>query len=390
MKELSQNQTQHLLNRLPNVELSYETLSHKKVFNNYDIGVAIPSGKKYYAWFSFYYEKDVCFLMELNRDKKIIKVTIVETLYSPCLSKGTLLYGTLVPMNDKTDDITLTTSIDKSYFVIEDLLTYQGISMKGLMYGDKLGYINDMFTNFIVMKESVDANVIFTLPVMWSIKDPQKPELNEIDIFNYYDVYKTVIGYQAHHIQLRKLMEVSPFVNITITAMTSVVQQFIMSKNKPVDVTTTANPNISLRKSIIPQYTIDLHKPQYKYLCVFQVLADIQYDIYHLYACGKNKTMVYYNVACIPTIKCSVLMNNIFRNIRENKNIDYIEESDDEDDFQDIREDKYVKLDKTVLMECVFNMKFKKWIPMRIVDNNSKIVHISKLVYNYSISDNSM
>jgi hypothetical protein len=27
-------------------------------------------------------------------------------------------------------------------------------------------------------------------------------------------------------------------------------------------------------------------------------------------------------------------MNNHFRNIKENRNIDYIEESDDEDDFQ--------------------------------------------------------
>ena len=35
-------------------------------------------------------------------------------------------------------------------------------------------------------------------------------------------------------------------------------------------------------------------------------------------------------------------MNSLFRNIKENKNIDYIEESEDESDFENTSEDKYV------------------------------------------------
>mgnify|MGYP003328747202 CR=1 FL=1 len=50
----------------------------------------------------------------------------------------------------------------------------------------------------------------------------------------------------------------------------------------------------------------------------------------------------YYNIMFIPDYKTSVMMNNIFRKIKENKNLDYIEESDDEDDFQNIDIDKYV------------------------------------------------
>ena len=72
-------------------------------------------------------------------------------------------------------------------------------------------------------------------------------------------------------------------------------------------------------------------------------------------------------------------MNGLFRNIRENKNLDFIEESDDEDDFQNLNEDKYVDMKKTILIECVFDRKFKKWTPMRVVDNRSKVVHISQL-----------
>jgi hypothetical protein len=72
-------------------------------------------------------------------------------------------------------------------------------------------------------------------------------------------------------------------------------------------------------------------------------------------------------------------MNGLFRNIRENKNLDYIEESDDEDDFQNMNEDKYVDMKKTLLIECIFDRKFKKWTPVQVVDKRSKVVHISQL-----------
>ena len=80
-------------------------------------------------------------------------------------------------------------------------------------------------------------------------------------------------------------------------------------------------------------------------------------------------------------------MNRIFRKIRENDNLDYIEESDDEDDFQNIDESKYVDLEKSVLIECVFNNKFKRWTPMSVVDKSTKVVHINQLVRDYYDKD---
>ena len=75
-------------------------------------------------------------------------------------------------------------------------------------------------------------------------------------------------------------------------------------------------------------------------------------------------------------------MNSIFRNIKENENLDYIEESEDEDEFENTNPNKYVYLNKKVNMECKFNYKFKKWIPIQIIENNinfGKIVPISNL-----------
>ena len=137
--------------------------------------------------------------------------------------------------------------------------------------------------------------------------------------------------------------------------------------------------NIVNPATIYAPVRMDLSKSQYKFKTVFQVYADTQYDIYHLFAYGKNNQPVYYGISYIPSYKTSVFMNSIFRNIRENKNLDYIEESEDEDDFQDMRENKYVDLEKKVLLECSFHTKFKRWVPLRLVDSRSKIVHIHKL-----------
>jgi hypothetical protein len=48
-----------------------------------------------------------------------------------------------------------------------------------------------------------------------------------------------------------------------------------------------------------------------------------------------------------------------------------------------MNEDKYVNINKVIKMECVFNRKFKKWVPVRVVEPHAKIIHISKLVSDY-------
>ena len=71
MQVLNQYQSNDLLQRLPTFELSYETVSHKKVSDQYDITLAIPYGRKVFLWFKYYQDKNVWFLLELNNYKKI-------------------------------------------------------------------------------------------------------------------------------------------------------------------------------------------------------------------------------------------------------------------------------------------------------------------------------
>ena len=387
-----------LIKRLPFFELSYETISHKKVFPNANlnsISIAIPNGKKYCVWFSFEKTKDVCYLIQFNKNKTINQISIINVDFPTSFSMGTILYGTMY----------------NNMFLIEDIFYYKGIYLKNVILNEKFGCIKKLllelnmfpqneksvYYNDVNRINKINENKIyFALPYMWKIKTN-----NDEQFYEKIDEIKKKLCYDIHHIQIRSLTEISPYINISLSFPS-------FSKNKNTNANTNTNTNDfktdtnnstykkcsddenGSNKRIIYEKTINntdidcsnyinIYKPQYKQLTVFNVIADIQYDIYHLFACGKNKNLVYHNIAYIPDIKTSVFMNNIFRNIRENKNLDYIEESDNEDDFENIAEDKYVYLNKSCNIECVFHPKFKKWIPVRLVDDKSKIIHINKL-----------
>jgi hypothetical protein len=334
MPELSAADRQHILQRFPTIELSYETIPHTKVSTDYNLCMAIPVGTKCYAWMTFYGEDDVCFLLELNKEKKISKISY--TLLKPCdiLANGTLFYGTLV---------------SPQVFVIEDIFLYRGISAKKMLLSEKLGCIESALTDY------TPIDMHFYLPALWGVTKTESYEC-------LYDIpAEFACIYPVHHIQYRCLNTVAPYLNSYPTKK---------------GFTPAPSQNTII---YVPYSHANFAKPQYKGTVVFKVMADIQYDIYRLFAYGSKKTDVYYNVAYIPNYKNSVFMNKIFRNIRENANLDAIEESDDEEDFENIDPEKYVDLKKAVFMECRFNTKFKKWVPVRIAESYQKVVHISNL-----------
>jgi len=62
-------------------------------------------------------------------------------------------------------------------------------------------------------------------------------------------------------------------------------------------------------------------------------------------------------------------MNDLFRKIKENKNLDLLEESDDEEEFENTNIHKYVFIDREIRMECEYHLKFKSWIPINTTNN---------------------
>jgi len=110
--------------------------------------------------------------------------------------------------------------------------------------------------------------------------------------------------------------------------------------------------------------------PQQADKAVFEVMAELSTDTYSLYGAGKK----YIGSAYIPNYKVSVFMNSLFRNIKENISLDAIEESEDEDEFENKNNPEYfVDLKKRVIMECEYNPHFKAWVPTKIAKKGSTL-----------------
>lgn len=133
--------------------------------------------------------------------------------------------------------------------------------------------------------------------------------------------------------------------------------------------------NINSKHNVIG---IEVIKEAVKSECVFKINATISPDIYNVYCNDDCNTP--YNIALIPNYKKSVMMNGLFRTIKENINLDLLEESDDEEEFENTSFDKFVNLSKSVVMKCVYNKRFRKWEPMEVLSNNTKLSTIKELV----------
>ena len=349
--ELTSNQTYQIMQRMPTFNPSYETNAPEMIDAEYNTGVAIPLGKKVYLWFTFHQDKDVCYMIDINRNKKLSTARLLCNHNCLSLSIGTILYGTLVePEPDTTG---------QTYVVVEDIHYYKGFPMKQTNWGNKIKCIYDVIQTTLADSSYNAPRICF--PVMWD----RDITLNSACIP---DRYLPTLGYQCHHVQYRTVDCIRPYLNA------SPARRSVPRDDRP------ANVPVMPKNVYISQHTPDFSKPQYKYPTTFEVRADTQFDIYHLFAYGKSNTSVYYGVACVPDYKTSVFLNGLFRNIRENRNLDYIEESDDEDDFQNVDSTKYVDLNRVCFMECTFHRKFKRWVPTRIADRQAKIVHISRVV----------
>ena len=300
---LTAGERKQLLSSFPfnDFQLSYENKVHNKVRGAH-LTLAIPDGNKAYAWITTSNEDNVCWIMEISNG--ISNITKLKHEFSAKLSYGTIFYGTSFKCKN-----------GKQAFSLEDVLFYKGKNVCRTNYLNKLELINDAFKR----GELVNDEVVFGLP-----------EMSE----QFYTLLNTIptLPYKSSFIHFRYLE--GKLTNTT----------FIMKYIKP-------------RQS--QQSTQQSQSIQSNKNTTFMVVADIRPDVYHLTAPDGSL-----HIACIPSYAVSVMMNSIFRKIKENVSLDALEESDDEGEFEDIRVEKYlVKMDP-VKMKCEYNYKFKKWVPV--------------------------
>lgn len=307
--KLSNEDKSYLADKLPDIELSYDRIIHKKVYNNVNMCyMIIPKGKKAIVWFTTFNDKNICLIMELDKSYNIDNMYVVSYCFDTELSFNTILYGTLKMINDTT------------FFSCENILLYKNVNLKRENYGRKIIIMKNLF-KYIKNTTYLNKNFIITLPI---IKSSFSHAYNEWQFLNY-DVYG-ILSINLHEF--------------------------------------TADGIIKVEKNIVE--------------ATFKVMADVKQDIYNLY-CFDNGQLVNSGIAMIPDYKTSVFMNGLFRTIKENINLDFLEESDDDEEFENTSEDKFVDLKKSLIMKCVYIEKFRKWKPVSIASKGSQIISKKEL-----------
>ena len=329
-----------ILAEFPKIKLSYETFMHKKVFDA-NIILAIPVGKKCFAWFTTKNDKNVCYILEIGPEKQIEKYHLVTCCFHESLSVGTILYGTLFSHEKRR------------FFTIEDVMYYKGKNIQSSLYLDKLRLFENMFTTDLGQNSYSRSFITFGLPMMSNDTNALLAQIDHTQRIMYFQ-YRyfnkpTICRVKAYIVMQGNDAPPPPPPQLDIPVVIS----------KPAaHAPTTHTP--------MPSRQPRLNNKQYPtYERIFSIKPDLQNDIYHLID-PVNKSLV--GTAYIPDYKTSVFMNQLFRNIKENANLDSLEESDSEDEFENDRVDKFVYLDREYTMTCTYNHKFKKWVPLRVVD----------------------
>jgi len=320
----------------------YENNVHKKFLA--DVYAVIPKGKKCVLWFTnqqvwmFQIAKRPYIEGTASHHAQPVSFDSVRMLNANVKAMdeswhngiGTILYGTQL--------------VDKQRFSVENIHCFCGVKQ------ENDGSMNRFTRLFESLKKSNAKTTMpfqFFMPIMHS---SFSDALNDAISIKTYEVYS------IQHRCLKR--DCTEYKNLL----------FHLAQVQP---ESTPKPTNALffpkQAHVQPQQPPQLQQPQQRTqfkpnVRTFYVKADAQNDIYHVL--HKMDEPVTHNtmIAHIPNYKTSVMMNSIFRNIKENRNLDALEESDDEDETST----PLVDLNKCVKMECTFNVRFKRWHPIAV------------------------
>ena len=326
---LSDTEISLVLQKFPKFELSYENITHKKV-HNANVILAIPEGKRFFTWFTSYNHENICFSLEIDDNNKIKNIKKLNTSFMDCLL-GTIFYGTMFKYNDI------------SCFSIEDIYYYKGQNYIYTPYSNKLQLLKAIFTNEISQSLLNNRFTVFGMPLIYSDFNLLLTDIQNLP----YKISQLKFRFFEKN-NSRKIMTMNYY---NQTKNTEQIDKKIVQRDR----------------DTYQKDTYQNQRDKNKKTAIFKIMAGTEPDIYNLFI-TKNGNEEYYDIAIIPDYKTSVMMNSLFRNIKENINLDAIEESDDETDFEDGREDKYTYLDRSFNIKCEFNYKFKRWIPISLAD----------------------
>ena len=323
--------SKHILHRFPNIKLYNNNFAIPNLIDNANYYVLKPKGKNSYLWFTYYKKDLLCLLIFINNYSNIYDETN-EFYYYNINYNNNLCYNNVL-----LGGIYFYKNINKimrHYFILDNVLNYNCFNLNKLSANEYNNFTCKLNLYKLLMPLLINTNYHIYLGII---------------VDNYCNIFKYI--YKLDY----KLYSIACYSNAKFMG------NFIININ--------STNYDTIDRSVSVNFKV--------YACVAQ-------DIYKLYTL-ENNNEVFYDYALINSYKTSVFMNRLFRNIRENSNLDLLEESDCEEEFENTDTTKYVNLVKSHIIECNYNKKLKRWIPINLANNNI-IINYNKI--NFIIKKN--
>ena len=309
---------------LPPMFQTIELESKDIVHNVADIIMVIPQGTRCLFWFTLYENQPTCFVIEAiypNRRGKIYPI-VASFDKSLCYGKGTLLRGTYVHYNKM------------QLGAVEDMYYYKGVQIQKQTLHNRLTALQNMFCYDISQTRYFTKHSVITMCILLHGNTTPGDVLTTIN----------ALPYKVKYAQYRFSNRDNSIVNVPTHCLTGKSNNVFYKQN-----------NVNYRN-----IRVDIEN------LVFKVKPDIQNDLSSIHVWTGRRRYVYMDTLESKSYDTSVMLNKLFRKIKENANLDALEESDDEEEFEDVRVDKFVKLNASFKMVCEYVPKINKWIPQKL------------------------
>ena len=183
-----------ILSKFPkDFHVSYENIINNPSNNifNFDLVLAIPSGKKCFVYFTSFENRDVCFLFLLGEDnRKIVDVSVIQQIsFEHSLVYGTILYGTYFSVSSK------------KCIAIEDILYYKGKNVSFRLFHEKLKLFSLLFNSDVDLdNDSVLLRLcIMNTTVEKLLRDTENNPQYKIKLINYRFLSNSKKSLHAHY-----------------------------------------------------------------------------------------------------------------------------------------------------------------------------------------------
>lgn len=384
LSEHSQSHSQSHSHSLPRIHAVNETTG-QETCHGADVVVLVPKGNRCLFWFTVRETQNVCYVIEVTHVSGVSssygKQYIVKTCFHTSMSygDGTILRGTSVRHKGAT-----ICSIDDVYY-------HKGECVQSQSLIGRMRVIHDIFQYDLQQIRYFANQVVFApcimLPGNTSVSDIQ----NRVD----------ALPYPVKYIQFRYAQRnTSNIVNVDVDHLVVTgpvppppppplpppLPPMHQGNNVMIQITPCDNGSNSRHLPRNPQTDLS-RRPAHMNAnarvadAVFKIRADLQNDVYKLYTYGPGGADVYHGIAGIQSYNDSVRMNKLFRNIKENRNLDALEESDDEEDFENVAIDKYVNLEASYRMVCRYVARINRWVPLNVAARGQRMATQTQVFY---------